>query len=238
MTTLRLHKYLAQCGVASRRQAETLIAAGRVSVDGEVVSEQGWLVDPESQRVTCDGREVRPAAKLVYILLNKPKGYVTTTRDPQGRPTVLTLLPPMRERLFPVGRLDLDSEGALLLTNDGAFAHRVLHPSFHSEKTYEAVVRGRPGDSALQRLAHGLILDDGPTAPCSIRLLTTLPSGNSRVRIVLHEGRKRQVKRMLAAVGHPVVALRRTAYGRLRLDGLAVGTYRFLAADDLNKFFL
>jgi len=238
MTMLRLHKYLAQCGVASRRQAETLIAAGRVRVDGLVVSEQGRLVDPERQRVTCDGREIRPAAKLVYILLNKPKGYVTTTRDPQGRPTILTLLPPMQERLFPVGRLDLDTEGALLVTNDGAFAHRVLHPSFHSEKTYEAVVRGVPSDNALQSLARGLVLDDGPTAQCSVKLLTSPPAGQSRVRIVLHEGRKRQVKRMFAAIGHPVVALRRTAYGRLRLDGLAVGKYRFLAAEELKKIFL
>ena len=238
MTKLRLHKYLAQCGVASRRQAEKLIAAGRVCVDGETVSEQGRLVDPESERVTCDGREVRPAAQLIYILLNKPKGYVTTTRDPQGRPTVLSLLPPMQERLFPVGRLDLDTEGALLFTNDGAFTHRVLHPSFYSEKTYEAVVRGAPDDKTLQKLARGLVLDDGPSAPCSAKLLTVLPSGHSRVRIVLHEGRKRQVKRMLAAVGHPVVTLRRTAYGRLRLDGLALGKYRFLAADDLKKFFL
>ena len=238
MAGLRLHKYLAQCGVASRRKAEALIAAGRVRVDGQVVSEQGRLVDPEMQRVTCDGREVRRAARLVYILLNKPKGYVTTTRDPQGRPTVLSLLPALPERLFPVGRLDLDSEGALLFTNDGAFAHRVLHPSFDSEKTYEAVVRGAPDGETLQKLAHGLTLDDGPTAPCAVKLLTILPAGHSRVRIVLHEGRKRQVKRMLAAVGHPVVALRRTAYGRLRLDNLAVGEYRFLSANDLKKFFL
>ncbi|HBT97226.1 MAG TPA: pseudouridine synthase [Desulfobulbaceae bacterium] len=238
MTLLRLHKYLAQCGVASRRKAETLIAAGRVQVDGQVVSEQGCMVNPESQRITCDGRVVRPMAKLVYILLNKPKGYVTTTHDPQGRPTILTLLPPMRERLFPVGRLDLDTEGALLVTNDGAFAHRVLHPSFHSEKTYEAVVRGAPDAAALQRLACGIVLDDGPTAPCSVKMLTAPSATHSRVRIVLHEGRKRQVKRMLAAIGHPVVSLRRTAYGRLRLDGLVVGKYRFLTADELEKFFL
>jgi len=238
MTRLRLHKYLAQCGVASRRQAEALIAAGRVRVDGRVVSEQGRLVDPENQRVTYDGREVRPAAKLIYILLNKPKGYVTTTRDPQGRPTVLSLLPPIRERLFPVGRLDLDTEGALLFTNDGAFAHRILHPSFNSEKTYEAMVRGAPDGATLQKLARGLLLDDGPTAPCAVKLLMVLPAGYSRIRMILHEGRKRQVKRMLAAVGHPVVALRRTAYGRLRLDGLATGGYRFLSADDLKKIFL
>ena len=238
MTKLRLHKYLAQCGVASRRQAEKLIAAGRVRVDGEAVSEQGKLINPEIERVTCDGHEVRPATRLIYILLNKPKGYVTTTRDPQGRPTVLSLLPLMPERLFPVGRLDLDTEGALLLTNDGAFAHRVLHPSFHSEKTYEAVVRGVPSDETLQKLARGPLLDDGPSAPCVVKFLTALPSGHSRIRIVLHEGRKRQVKRMLAAVAHPVVALRRTAYGRLRLDGLAVGAHRFLSADDLKKFFL
>ena len=238
MTRLRLHKYLAQCGVASRRQAETLIAAGRVRVDGEVVNEQGRLLDPECQRVTCDGREVRKEARLIYILLNKPKGYVTTTRDPQGRPTVLSLLPPMQERLFPVGRLDLDTEGALLLTNDGVLAHRVLHPSFLSEKTYEAVVRGAPNGETLQKLARGIVLDDGPTAPCSAKFLTSLPSGHSRVRIVLHEGRKRQVKRMLAAIGHPVVALKRTAYGQLRLDGLAVGKYRFLAEDVLKKIFL
>ena len=238
MTRLRLHKYLAQCGVASRRQAETLIAAGCVRVDGEVVSEQGRLVDPDIEGITCDGLEVRPTASLIYILLNKPKGYVTTTRDPQGRPTVLSLLPPMRERLFPVGRLDLDTEGALLLTNDGAFAHRVLHPSFHSEKTYEAVVRGAPDGATLRKLARGLILDDGPTAPCSVRFLAALSSEHSRVRIVLHEGRKRQVKRMLAAVGHPVLALRRTAYGQLRLNGLAIGEYSFLSPDDLKKIFL
>jgi pseudouridine synthase len=238
MTALRLHKYLAQCGVASRRKAEALIDAGRVQVDGVVVSEQGRLVEPERQHITCDGRLVQPPAKLIYILLNKPKGYVTTTRDPQGRPTVLALLPPMQERLFPVGRLDLDTEGALLLTNDGALTHRVLHPSFGSEKTYEAVVRGAPLGEVLQKLTRGIVLDDGPTAPCSVRLLTALPSGYSRLRIILHEGRKRQVKRMLEAVGHPVAALRRTAYGQLRLDGLGIGKYRFLAADDLKKIFL
>ncbi|MDR3088817.1 MAG: rRNA pseudouridine synthase [Desulfobulbaceae bacterium] len=238
MSALRLHKYLAACGVASRRKAETMIAAGRVQVDGVVVSEMGRLIEPKRQRITCDGREVTPPTNLVYILMNKPKGYVTTTRDPQGRPTVLALLPPMQERLFPVGRLDLDTEGALLFTNDGAFTHRVLHPSFHSEKTYEAVVRGAPDDIALQRLARGLVLDDGPTAPCSVKFLETLPTGRSRIRIILHEGRKRQVKRMFEAVGYPVIALRRTAYGRLRLGDLAVGKYRFLAAAELRKFFL
>ena len=226
---MRLNAYLARAGVASRRGADELIKAGRVTVNGEP-GQLNTFVDG-SARVEVDGRAVAPQT-LAYVLLHKPAGVVTTARDPQGRPTVVDLVD-HASRVVPVGRLDADTTGALLLTNDGELAHRLAHPRYGVEKTYEAEVDGEPSYEAIRALAEGIELDDGPTAPAKARRL-----GPSRVELVLHEGRKHQVKRMLAAVGHPVVQLHRSRYGGLTLDGLWPGESRELTgpeADSLRR---
>lgn len=231
----RLQKILARAGLASRRAAEAMILAGRVSVDGHVVRELGVRAEADA-RILVDGREIR-AERPVYLLLNKPAGFVCTLSDPQGRRLVTELVKDVPERVFPVGRLDFDTEGALILTNDGAFAHRILHPSREIPRTYEALVRGLPGREALARLAGGVVLEDGPTHPARVRVLRR-EAGQALVEIVIHEGRKRQVRRMLRAVGHPVLRLRRAAYGGLRLGGLPPGRYRVLGPADLERIFL
>jgi 23S rRNA pseudouridine2605 synthase len=216
---VRLNAFLARAGIASRRRADELIKAGRVTVNGE----PGQLntVVGAYDRVEVDGREVA-RQRLRYVLLHKPAGVVTTARDPEGRPTVVELVPG-EPRVVPVGRLDADTTGALLLTNDGQLAHRLAHPRYGVEKTYVADVEGDPDDEALRRLREGIELDDGRTAPARARRL-----GPGRVELVLHEGRKHQVKRMLAAVGHPVTRLHRPAYAGLTLDGLEPAAWREL----------
>src|SRR5438270_11388951 len=193
---MRLNAFLARAGAASRRRADELIKAGRVSVNGEA-GELNTVVGAHD-RVEVDGREVA-RQRLAYVLLHKPPGVVTTARDPQGRPTVVELVPP-EPRVVPVGRLDADTTGALLLTNDGELAHRLAHPRYEVEKVYEADVEGEPSDEALRRLREGVELEDGPTTPARVRRL-----GPSRLELAIHEGRKHQVRRMLAAVAHPVV---------------------------------
>lgn len=222
---MRLNAYLARAGVASRRRADELIKAGRVTVNGEPGRLHTFVESGDA--VEVDGRRVEPQA-LAYVLLHKPPGVVTTARDPQGRPTVVGLVR-HPARVVPVGRLDADTTGALLLTNDGPLAHRLAHPRYGVEKVYEAEVEGEPPDEALRRLAEGIELEDGPTAPAQARLL-----GPSRVELTLHEGRKHQVKRMLEAVGHPVVRLHRSRYAGLRLGGLAPGEWRELTAEEIS----
>lgn len=217
---MRLNAYLARAGVASRRGAEELIRAGRVRVNGEVVG-LATFVEP-FDRVELDGRPLVPEA-LAYVLLHKPAGVVTTASDPHGRPTVVDLVD-LGQRVVPVGRLDADTTGALLLTNDGPLAHRLAHPRYQVDKVYEAEVEGEPDDHALRRLAEGVELDDGLTAPAGVRRL-----GRSRLELTLHEGRKHQVKRMCEAVGHPVKCLHRRAYAGLTLDGVAPGRWRELS---------
>jgi 23S rRNA pseudouridine2605 synthase len=223
---VRLNAFLARAGIASRRRADELIKAGRVTVNGG----PGQLntVVGAHDRVEVDGREVA-RQRLAYVLLHKPAGVVTTARDPQGRPTVVELVPP-EPRVVPVGRLDADTTGALLLTNDGKLAHRLAHPRYGVEKTYEAEVEGDPAEDALQRLREGLDLEDGRTAPARARRL-----GLGRVELVLHEGRKHQVKRMLAAVGHPVTRLHRVAYAGLTLEGLEPGACRELEPSEVEQ---
>ncbi|MDX6543315.1 MAG: rRNA synthase [Gaiellaceae bacterium] len=221
---MRLNAYLARSGVASRRGADDLIKAGRVTVDGEL-GQLNTFVEGAAQ-VEVDGRPVAPQ-QLAYVLLHKPAGVVTTARDPQGRPTVVQLVE-HASRVVPVGRLDADTTGALLLTNDGDLAHRLAHPRYGVEKTYEVEVEGEPSDDALRALAEGVELDDGPTAPARARRL-----GPSRLELVLHEGRKHQVKRMLAAVGHPVTRLHRSAYAGLGVEGLAPGASRELTPEEV-----
>src|SRR5438067_13631163 len=223
MAEERLQKVLAARGVASRRAAEELIQGGRVSVDGRVVLELGTKVDPGRATIKVDGRAL-PRPRPTYVLLNKPRGYVTTASDPEGRRTVYDLLD-LRERVFPVGRLDMDSEGLLLLTNDGELANRLAHPRYHVAKEYLATVDGTPGENDLRALRAGVELDDGRTAPAEVEVLGNA-RGRTQLRVVLHEGRNRQVRRMLEAVGHPVRDLQRTAYGPLRLGRLKEGDWR------------
>jgi 23S rRNA pseudouridine2605 synthase len=223
---MRLNAFLSRAGVASRRRADELIKAGRVSVNGE----PGQLntVVGARDRVEVDGQEVK-RQRLRYVLLHKPAGVLTTASDPHRRPTVVELVPG-EPRVVPVGRLDADTTGALLLTNDGELAHRLAHPRYGVEKTYVAEVESDPDESALQRLRDGIELDDGPTAPARARLL-----GRGRVELVLHEGRKHQVKRMLAAVGHPVTRLHRSAYAGVTLEGLEPGACRELEPSEVER---
>lgn len=235
--SIRLQKYLARCGLASRRKAEQFILAGRVSVDGKCITKLGTSVTPGREVVRFDNKVVTPEENLVYFLLNKPKGYVTTLSDPQGRPVVTSLITNCKERLFPVGRLDFDTEGALLLTNDGNLAQKIQHPSHETNKTYEAWVHGQPTQNNLNKLTIGILLEGKKTSPASLKLLTQ-KNKTSLVRITIHEGRKHQVKKMFKAIGHPVTALKRIAYGKLTLKNLPLGENRKLTAAELKKIFL
>jgi 23S rRNA pseudouridine2605 synthase len=221
---VRLNAYLARAGVASRRGADELIRAGRVRVNGEPGQLNTFVEGGDV--VEVDGRRVEPQ-QLAYVLLHKPAGLVTTARDPRGRPTVVGhVAHPLR--VVPVGRLDADTTGALLLTNDGPLAHRLAHPRYGVEKVYEAEVEGRPSDEVLRRLAEGVELHDGVTAPAGARRL-----GPSTIELTLHEGRKHEVKRMCSAVGHPVRRLHRSRYAGLELGGLAPGEWRELTAEEV-----
>ncbi len=221
---MRLNAYLARAGVASRRGAEELIRAGRVTVNGKAVG-LATFVD-RADDVRLDGRRLEPE-ELAYVLFHKPPEVVTTARDPHGRPTVVGLVG-HRLRVVPVGRLDADTTGLLLLTNDGALAHRLMHPRYGVEKVYEADVEGDPGPETLRHLGEGVELDDGRTAPARVRRL-----GPGRVELTIHEGKKHQVKRMLEAVGHPCRRLHRSRYAGLELGDLAPGEWRELSRDEV-----
>jgi 23S rRNA pseudouridine2605 synthase len=227
MHRMRLNAYLARAGVASRRKADELIKAGRVTVNG-ARGELNTFVE-RRDRVEVDGEPVAKQA-LAYVLLNKPAGVVTTASDPQGRPTVVELVAQHGTRLVPVGRLDADTTGALLLTNDGDLAHRLAHPRYEVEKLYEADVEGEPADEALAQLEAGLDLEDGRTAPARARRL-----GPSKIELAVHEGRKHQVKRMLAAVNHPVKVLHRRGYAGLEVEGLEPGRWRELEPFEVDR---
>jgi 23S rRNA pseudouridine2605 synthase len=226
---MRLAKYLAHAGVASRRAAEKVIAGGRVSVDGKIVLDPARDVGEDS-RVAVDGRALDgPEARVVYAL-HKPLGVVSTASDSHGRPTVVELVPSEGLRLYPVGRLDADSSGLILLTNDGELANRLTHPRFEVEKTYRAMLGGAPiTDGALRSLRSGVELDDGPTAPARVRRMSA-----NLIELTIHEGRNRQVRRMCEAIGHPVLALERIAFGQLRLGGLAPGMHRRLSGLEIE----
>jgi len=233
----RLQKILAAAGIASRRKAEEIIVAGRVTVNGKVITELGTKADPATDTITFDGKPLQSPQRSVYLLLNKPKGYVTTTSDPQGRPTVMQLLGNQPERLYPVGRLDYASEGLLLLTNDGALAQQLTKAASHLPKTYHVKISGRPSEQSLQRLRNGvtIALDDGrrvKTSPAKIRLLEDAP--NPWYEIILIEGRNRQIRRMLHHVGHHVEKIKRVQLGPIALD-LPAGKFRPLAERELAQ---
>jgi 23S rRNA pseudouridine2605 synthase len=227
---VRLAKFLAHAGVSSRRGADAVIAAGRVMVDGRVVTDPALDVG-EGAGVALDGRPLAGPEPRVLYALNKPLGVLSTARDTHGRRTVLELIPDRGLRLYPVGRLDIDSTGLILLSNDGELANRLTHPRFEIPKTYLAEVgRGPVGERAIRRLRAGLTLEDGPTAPARVRRI-----GPNTLELTIHEGRNRQVRRMCEAVGHPVISLQRTAFGPLLLDGLGVGEWRELSEADLER---
>jgi 23S rRNA pseudouridine2605 synthase len=230
----RLQKFLASAGVCSRRAAERMIEAGRVSVNGRIVQQQGTKIEPGRDAVRVDGKPVgaRPR-KQVYVALNKPRGYVTTLADPEGRPTVADLVHDVPGRVFPVGRLDFHSEGLLLLTNDGDLARDLMHPGSGVDKTYAVKVRGRPEDDSLRRLSRGIKLDGRTAFPSKLRMVR--PADNSWLELTVSEGRKHLVRRMLQAVGHPVLKLRRIRFDGIRLGGLATGQWRHLSPAEITR---
>jgi 23S rRNA pseudouridine2605 synthase len=231
---VRLQKVIADSGLASRRKAEELIAQGRVTVNGQVVCELGTKVDPEKDHVKVDGRHLKPAPPQTFIMLNKPKNVVSTMSDPGGRSTIADLLPGVRMRVFPVGRLDFDSEGLMLLTNDGELAQRLLHPRHHVPKTYLIKVKGMLDGEDIEVLQKGVMLDDSCTGPAIVKKVGKAIE-NSWLEVTIFEGRKHQVKRMLEAVGHPVLKLKRVRFGPIALGDLPTGHYRYLTDREANS---
>ncbi len=233
---IRLQKILSGAGVASRRAAERLMAEGRVTVNGETVRELGTRADPDRDEIRVDGRAIKRETRRLYFALNKPRGYVTTRSDPEGRPTVLDLVPKLHDYVYPVGRLDYDSEGLLILTNDGDLAAALTHPSHEVAREYHARVRGVPDARAISHLARGIVLDGRKTAPAEVLLLASglgQHADQGLLSITLHEGRTRQVRRMCEAVGHPVMRLRRVRLGPLTAPDLKPGMCRPLTAAEL-----
>jgi len=234
---VRLQKILSGAGIASRRAAEKLMVEGRVSVNGKTILDLGAKADPDRDDIRVDGSRVKGRERPRYLLLNKPRGFVTTRSDPQGRDTVLSLLRGIREYVYPVGRLDYDSEGLLLLTNDGELAARLTHPSHEVERVYEARVSGVPDTRALGRLARGVIIDGHKTAPGKARLLSVIPNARrdqAIIEVTIHEGRNRQVRKMCEAIGHRVLGLRRTRIGPIADARLPLGAYRDLSPRELT----
>ncbi|MDH3975415.1 MAG: rRNA pseudouridine synthase [Deltaproteobacteria bacterium] len=231
MNLIRLQKILARAGVASRREAEKIILSGKVKVNGKTVTELGTKADPEKDLIQVEGRKLSFAEKKVYYLLNKPTGYVTTMKDPRGRKTVADLLSSIEVRVYPVGRLDYDTSGLLIITNDGETANNLTHPKKEVDKRYEAKVKGIPSQEALSKLEKGIMLEDGMTAPARTRLLKK-EGTRAWVEIIIHEGRNRQVRRMFEAIGHRVIKLKRVSLGPLKLGSLAPGKIRPLTAKE------
>ncbi len=230
---MRLQKYLAQAGIASRRASEKLILQGRIKVNGITIKELGTKVNPESDIIEVDGKICRIKQDYVYILLNKPKGILTSVKDPFGRPTVLELLKGVKDRVFPVGRLDKDTEGLVLLTNDGELAYKITHPKFKVFKTYIAHVQGIVKDKDIQALKNGIILEDGMTSPAKVEIIKFFDN-STVLQLKIYEGRKRQIRRMCAAIGHPIINLKRIEIGNLSLNGLKVGQWRYLNREEIN----
>lgn len=233
MELIRLQKYIADCGVASRRKAEELIQLGCVKVNGNVVTEMGTKVC-DSDRVEVNGKVIKPETKKIYILLNKPSGYVTTVKDQFRRPTVLDLLKGVDERVFPVGRLDYETTGLLILTNDGDFTYKMTHPKHEMEKTYLAVIAGVPTDEEISRFEKGLQIEDYTTSPAKLKVISSKES-TCVVEVTIHEGRNRQVRKMCETIGHPVLSLKRISLGKVTLGDLKEGSWRELTSSEVES---
>lgn len=231
----RLAKVMASRGIASRRAAEQMIEEGKVTVNDQVVTHPGHPVDAEKDRIKVEGVVLKRPPKLVYYVLNKPKGYITGRDDPKGRPSVLELLGALPERVEPVGRLDFNTEGVLLLTNDGALAHKLTHPSTGVPKRYMAKIYRTPSPRTLERIERGVMLDDGPTGPCKVRVVESTDAGNCWVEITVTEGRNRLVRRLFASLGHPVAKLRRESFATIPLRDLEIGAMRSLSAEEVAR---
>lgn len=234
MTTIRLNKFLALSGIGSRRKCDDYIQAGRVSINGQTVTSLGQQVSVSADRVLVDGREVKPFTTERVIMLNKPAGYIVSASDTHDRQTVFALLHDVDERIFAVGRLDVDTEGLLLLTNNGDLAYRITHPKYNVRKVYHALVEGIPSEDSLNQLRHGVLLDDGMTAPARVRLLRVRKQ-TAWVELKIVEGRKREVRRMGEFIGHPVLELKRVAIDRLQLGNLKIGQWRDLTAPEIEQ---
>lgn len=230
---MRLNKYIAECGVASRRGADGLIEEGRIKVNGKSVTQPGTVIDEDNDTVLLDGKKIERVRRSIYLMLNKPKGCVSTVKDDKGRKTVLDYIDIKDKRLFPIGRLDYDSEGLLLLTNDGDLAFKLTHPSHDIPKTYIAKVEGEVPESDLAVLRKGIVLDGIQIHRAKIKLLE-YNEGISRLEVTIYEGRNRQVRRMFESIGKQVVFLKRTGIGDLRLGGLSRGTYRYLTEKEIQ----
>ncbi len=231
---IRLQKCIAEAGIASRRGAEELIAKGKVKVNGVTVREQGVKVNPDTDEIEVGGKVLRKTEKKYYIMLNKPAGYITTTSDTHGRQTVMDLVGDVHARIYPVGRLDIDTEGLLLMTNDGDFANNVIHPSKNHKKTYIAEVKGLPPLMLLKQFSKGIDIGDYKTRPATAELLTGTQR-TSTVKVTISEGKKRQVRRMFEAIGHPVISLKRVSIGDIQLGNLPRGKWRHLRKEEIER---
>jgi len=228
----RLQKVIAEAGIASRRKAEQLILEGKVTVNGLIITELGVNVDPSIDHVVVNGNEIKPESKKIVLLLNKPRKIITSTDDPQGRKTVIDLIQ-IPQRIYPIGRLDYDTEGLLLLTNDGELANRLMHPRYEMDKTYEVVVSGNPSEKQLDLLRRGILLDDKMTSQAQVKKLSVENESRAKIHITIHEGRNRQVRRMFQSIGNPVIHLKRIQYGFLTLGNMKTGDYRILDNDEV-----
>ena len=226
----RLNKFIADCGVASRRKAEDLIRAGKICVNGQIVSNLGTKIDPTADKVVLDGKKITPVEKKIYLKLNKPRGYISSCRSEKGERTIMDLVKDIPERLYPVGRLDMDSEGLMLLTNDGELANRLMHPRYEHEKEYTVNVKCPMTNEQMKELSSGILIDGRKTLPAKVKLL-----GEKEFSIILKEGKKRQIRRMVEAVGNRVVGLRRVRIGKLNLGKLPLGKYAYLTSSEIRS---
>ena len=232
---MRINKYIALCGVASRRKAEELILAGRVTVNDEVMTELSYKVDEENDIVKVDDKLIKEENKLVYILLNKPEGYITTVKDQFDRPSVLDLVSDIKERVYPIGRLDYETSGLLLLTNDGDLTYKLTHPKHEVDKTYVARVKGKLTKEEIERFKTGLKIEDYTTAPAKLKVIKyDEQRDSSLLEIKIHEGKNRQVRKMCKAINHPVLRLRRRAMGKIKIGDCEIGKYRYLTEDEIK----
>lgn len=232
---MRINKYIATCGIASRRKAEELILESRVKVNSVVINELGFNVDEENDIVEIDDQRIGLVEKMVYIVLNKPEGYITTVKDQFERPSVIDLVKDIKERVYPIGRLDYETSGLLILTNDGDLTYKLTHPKHEVHKTYMAIVKGIPTENELQQFREGLDIEDYTTAPAQIRIVKSVSEKNYSIcEIKIHEGRNRQVRKMCRAINHPVLRLRRVAMGKITLQKTEVGEYRHLDEEEVK----